>query len=88
MTTKQRFTPGEWKVREYDPAYPNESFVDIPNGYIEIGGSSSRRGANAALIAAAPSLHAALETLLRRYDFQEDDQTIAEQALRLANGEA
>lgn len=44
----------QWRVRGYDPAFPNEAFIDIPYGYIEIGGfSSSKREAIAELIVKA-----------------------------------
>lgn len=63
------FRPGSWKVRDYDPAFPNEAFVDIACGYIEIGGSSVGRDAVARLIATAPDLLVMLITVLD--DLQE-----------------
>lgn len=51
MTT---IDPDTWSVREDDDAYPNEVFIDIPYGYIEIGGvSSGKRAAIAAFIVEA-----------------------------------
>lgn len=45
-----------WTVRPYNPAYPNETFVNVPNGYIEIGGSNGLRKQAPYLIASAPEL--------------------------------
>lgn len=61
-------TPGPWVVRQDDQAYPNESFVNIKNGYIEIGGARHAREANARLIAAAPDLLAAAVAVVDRWD--------------------
>lgn len=49
------------KVREINEKHPNEAFVDIPYGYIEIGGSRSRREANAEFIASTHELAQCLE---------------------------
>ena len=40
-----------YKAKPYDPAFPNESFVEFPSGYIEIGGSRYERERLAELIA-------------------------------------
>jgi hypothetical protein len=46
------------------------------------------REANARLIASAPDLLAALEVLLQRYTFHEQDEDQARAALAKARGEA
>lgn len=52
--------PTEWKVRPYDEGAPNERFIDIPYGYIEIGGvSRSKRDAIAEFIVEACKAYAA-----------------------------
>lgn len=56
-----RIDPSEWRVRE-DASRPNEAFIDIPYGYIEIGGASSgKRAAIAAFIVEACRAYAEKE---------------------------
>ena len=56
-------TPGPWQVSLLDK-YPNEAFVNWPNGFASVNGSRAGREANARLIAAAPDLLAALRECL------------------------
>ena len=56
--------PGPWKFVLLDE-YPNEAFVQWPNGGCSVSGSRVGRENNARLIAAAPDL---LEALLSIYD--------------------
>jgi len=46
-------TPGEWPWPEFPEHSPNEAFIRLGAGYVEFGGSGSRRAANAMAVAAA-----------------------------------
>lgn len=43
----------DWRVMDYDPAYPNQALIRIPGGYIEINGARAAREAIAELIVLA-----------------------------------
>jgi hypothetical protein len=66
-----------WKIRPNDPAYPNESFVDMPGGYIEIGGARKGREDAARLIEAAPEQNALLVEALDLVPRISDDDPMA-----------
>ena len=57
LSGELKHTALPWKVRKHDPSYPNEAFIDIPYGYIQIGGSQSRRDGNAEFIVKCVNSH-------------------------------
>jgi hypothetical protein len=94
-----KWTPGPWTVaREGDtvkvmapPHFPEWDRVEIAD--LSFGDTLSRRGANAALVAAAPDLYGALGALVREQEnYLTDDATdialaAARAALARARGE-
>jgi hypothetical protein len=88
-----KFTPGPWKVRHLREGHVDETFVaqSLAGSIAGVDGMGRDiNRANAALIAAAPDLYAALERVLhwQPNDSASDLVAVAEAALSRARGES
>ncbi|MDI9407792.1 MAG: hypothetical protein QM523_00930 [Candidatus Pacebacteria bacterium] len=90
MTDQPQWTPGPW-VRDNNDGYSiNRIFADARGHHAiaEIIGDGAETEANGDLIAAAPDLYAALETVARDMTAAPWVIEVCEAALRKARGEA
>jgi len=76
MNKETKFTPGPWKVNEYDSAWvhgPLPDKIGICSLRHKDGDKRRDADANAALIAAAPAMYAALEKALPYLEEMQKD---------------